>query len=93
MKNTDGLFPVGIIPQSGHSGRVRPSCDMASRLHASRYLTGTNTGRADVDTLYRAALVNPYALNVGIPLPTGVTVGVGNIISGNLTFSANHAFS
>ena len=48
---------------------------------------------ADVDPFNSSVLLNSYSLDVSVPLSSCMTIGVGNVISGNLTLSADLALS
>ena len=61
-------------------------------LECSANLTGSDASGAYVHSGNGAVLLNLYALNVSIPLSSGMSVGVGNVVSGNLTLTANCAF-
>ena len=48
---------------------------------------------ADVDPFNSSVLLNSYSLDVSVPLSPCMTIGVGYVISGNLTLSADLALS
>jgi hypothetical protein len=54
---------------------------------------GTDAARADVLSDDGAVFLDSDTLNVGIPLSSGVSVGVGNVVAGYLTLAADLALS
>ena len=48
---------------------------------------------ADIDPFNGSVLLNSYSLDVSIPLSSGMTIGVGYVVTGNLTLSADLALS
>ena len=63
------------------------------RLLSSGNFTGSEAVCADVDPLYGSVILNFYSLDIGVPLSSRVTVGVGYVVAGNLTLSADLALS
>jgi hypothetical protein len=62
-------------------------------LQSSRNFAGADAAGADVLSDDRAVFFHSYALDVGVPLSSGVSVGVGNVVAGNLTLAADLTFS
>ena len=58
-------------------------------LDSSVYFSGSDASCAYIDSGNSAVFFNFYRLNIGIPLSSGMTVGVGNVVSGNLTLTAD----
>ena len=63
------------------------------RLLGSGYFAGPEAVCADIDPSYGSVLLNFYSLDIGVPLSPCMTVGVGYVVSGNLTLSADLALS
>lgn len=62
-------------------------------LHCSGNFTGSDASCAYVLSGYGTVFFNLNRLNVGVPLSSGVTIGVGYSVTGYLTLTANFAFS
>ena len=60
-----------------------------SILHSSGYFSGSDASCAYILSGNSAVFFNLDGLDVGIPLSSGMTVGVGNVVSGYLTLTAN----
>ena len=56
-------------------------------------LARSEAAGADFCLSHLAVFFDPYGLDVRIPLSSGVSVGVGYVIAGNLSFSANLTLS
>ena len=64
-----------------------------SILHSSGYFSGSDASCAYVLSGNGSVFFNLYGLNVCVPLSSGMTIGVGNVVSGNLALTTNIAFS
>ena len=58
-------------------------------LHCSGNFTGSDASSAYVLSGNSAVFFNLNGLDIGIPLSSGMAIGVGNVVSGNLTLTAN----
>ena len=60
-------------------------------LQSSGDFAGADAAGADVLSDNGAVLLDSDALDVGVPLSSGVSVGVGNVVAGYLALAANIA--
>ena len=60
-------------------------------LQSSRDFAGADAAGADVLSDDRAVFLDSHALDVSVPLSSGVSVGVGNVVAGYLALAANIA--
>ena len=72
---------------------TRVTLDQALLVSCSLNLAGADASGANVLSGYCAVFLNSYGLDVGIKLSFGMTVGVGNIVSGYLTLTTDLTFS
>ena len=63
------------------------------KLDGTVYFAGSQASSAYFGFSDCTVLFDPYSLNISIPFSSGVSVGMGYIISGNLSFSANFTLS
>ena len=62
-------------------------------LYCAVYFSGSETFRADICFPDSSVIINSDRLNVSVPLSSGMSVRMGNIVSWNLSFSADFTFS
>ena len=62
-------------------------------LDGAVYFTGSETTRANLGSSNFTVFFDSDVLNIRIPLSSRMSVGMRNVISGNLSFTANLALS